>query len=636
MGDFFPLRNKRRPYQWAQEERWIAQGASPLSQHGPIRYDGSRMPWCEEPQNEAVSPDVQITVLLWAAAMAKTECVVNVIGQSIAEEPKNIIIAYPNEAARDKFSRDVLQRSLIDATPAIRSLVVEQKSRDSGNTIAYKRFAGGSLNAIAAGSASNFRGPRAGLAYGDEIDAMPGSVGVEGDPVGLLFKRCEGFASSIKMLSGTPTLKGYVDHEGRQVWRSRIQYWLDQSDCRKWFVPCRSCGVRQVLMWPQVRAPKDNPEAAVYLCEHCDAAHDDRQRIEMVMNGVWRPTQAYSGIRGYWLNGLNSTLPPEKGFKTKLHQFVVDADRAQNGMDATHSKRVWVNTFLAECDDPAGETEPPPDWQLIYQRREDYSTPERTIVPREVLVLTAAVDVQSDRLEVEWEGRGRGEDSWGIRHHRIYGPVKDAGVWRELRRELQREFEHASGKKIALGLCLIDGGKWGDRVFDFLKEGSMEGRVRACRGSSQYPHPIVAFAWSTLAKQLKGHWVGGDAAKDLIYSQLRMIEETDGSKPDGWRHYPKSYGEEFFRQLMAERVSVTFDRGEEKRRYLNAEKARNEALDLSVYNLAAWRLGLWQKRWDFDAIEAAFAGETEQQEAKLRATVAPAVRMRSKGFVGRF
>lgn len=370
-------RKEINPAEWAQEERWIAQGASPLSQTSAIRYDVSRMPFCEEPMIEAVNPEVQVLVLDFASGMAKTEICVNVIGFKIERSPANIFVVYPKDESAKKFSRDVLQRSLIDATPAVMRCVVESKSRDAGNTIGYKRFLGGSIYITAARSASNFRGPRAGVVYCDEIDGFPASAGEEGDPISLAFRRAEGFPDSIKLLSGTPTLKNH----------SAIENWLDRSDKRMWLVPCRRCDRHQVLVWrrhstiKELQAVVDWPaqgrnrhEKAVILCGHCAVSHNDPQRLRAIFDGHWKPTQLFNGIRGYWLNGLNSTLPPEKGFKSKLHQFAVNAHDAIHSANKRETTKVWVNTFLAETYQEETDVKTP--WSTLFSRREEYPTIE--------------------------------------------------------------------------------------------------------------------------------------------------------------------------------------------------------------------------------------------------------------------
>ncbi len=320
--------------EWAEKHRRIGQGGSPLSMHGDIPYEVSVMPWCEEPMRAAIDPSVAMMFMQWASGTGKTDGVVsNVIGWAIKESPRNVMALYPNEAARDKWSRDVLGRT-IDSTPILRSTVTEKKGRDSGNTMTYKAFPGGSLYATSAGSPSNLRGPRVGFAYAGEIDAFPDSVGREGDPLSLLWRRCEGFADAIKIAEGTPTIKG----------KSRIEGLMEGSDYRKWFVPCRKCGHRFVIMWGLITWPKGKHHLAELECEKCNARHNDIQRVRISREGEWRPTKAFTGARGYWLNALVTTLPPEKGYVSKMHQWAMEWHNACHGDNIAQKKRVFINT----------------------------------------------------------------------------------------------------------------------------------------------------------------------------------------------------------------------------------------------------------------------------------------------------
>ena len=58
----------------------------------------------------------------------------------------------------------------------------------------------------------------------------------------------------------------------------------------------------------------------------------------------------------------------------------------------------------------------------LLARREEYAAE----APAGVLVLTAGVDVQDDRLEVEVVGWGMGEESWAIDYRVLWGdPGRD-------------------------------------------------------------------------------------------------------------------------------------------------------------------------------------------------------------------
>jgi phage terminase large subunit GpA-like protein len=382
---YVSIRDRRPPSKWSQEERWIGQGVSPLSKSGDIRYDINRMPWCKDPTDSAIDPAVEVTALQWASAMGKTDGVEsNVIGWGIAERPLNIQACFPYAKTLKKWVRDVFDTGLM-ASPVIADKVAVKKSRDSGNTDEYKKYPGGSLYATIADSVASFRGPRIDIAIAIEIDAYPATVGVEGDPITLLHRRCEGMLG-IKFVEGTPTLSSYVGEDGKRIYRSRIDEWMHRSDYRKWFCPCRSCDQLQVLMWNQIRWPKHKTQSAEYFCVRCDTGHNDKQRIRMVMDGAWFPTAGltdtqcrdikknyhnafFDRVRGYWINGINSVLPCAKGFRNKMHEM---AEVALDAETSPAKKRVWKNTFLCETDDPEGETEPPPDWKSVYNRREEY------------------------------------------------------------------------------------------------------------------------------------------------------------------------------------------------------------------------------------------------------------------------
>jgi phage terminase large subunit GpA-like protein len=55
---------------------------------------------------------------------------------------------------------------------------------------------------------------------------------------------------------------------------------------------------------------------------------------------------------------------------------------------------------------------------LLAQQREAYA-PDH--LPAGVLTVTAGVDTQKDRLEIELVGWGAGEESWGIEHIVLHG-----------------------------------------------------------------------------------------------------------------------------------------------------------------------------------------------------------------------
>ena len=77
--------------------------------------------------------------------------------------------------------------------------------------------------------------------------------------------------------------------------------------------------------------------------------------------------------------------------------------------------------------------------------------------------------------------------------------------------------------------------------------------------------------------------IGTDTLKDAIFERLKL--ESDGPR---YKHFPVGYGydEEYYDQLTAEEKRTKFVNGFPVN-YYKKVRARNEALDLRVYNMAA-------------------------------------------------
>ena len=105
--------------------------------------------------------------------------------------------------------------------------------------------------------------------------------------------------------------------------------------------------------------------------------------------------------------------------------------------------------------------------------------------------------------------------------------------------------------------------------------------------------------------------VGGGAAKSELYGWLRRPLPDDGELPHGWCHFPQ-HGEEYFRQLCAERLTNTIDRRGYNRFEWIKTRPRNEALDCRVYARAAAAL-VGADRWSDERWEEERNGGMERE-----------------------
>lgn len=572
-------RQRLNIWQWADAYCFLAKGTAAKARHGHTPFSTKDAPHQRGVMESFTDREVQTTVMIGASQVfGKTEIFLNVLGYHMDYAPTNSIVMYPTIDGSEKFSKKKLVPR-VRATPVLDCLMANSRTRDSGNTILVKEFSGGSIFLVGANSAASLRGASGEVLLADEIDSYEDSAGTEGDPVDLLFKRSESFGDrSIQGLSSTPTIEG----------ASRIWSWFESSDQRFWFVPCPHCSTWGIFKWSQASSikagpsffmewPTGKPQDATIACASCAKSMNDAQRLEAYYNGEWRPTAAFKGIRGFHLNWMYCPWPAKKGYKSRLHQMAEEWERAEK--KGPESVKVIVNTGL--CETWKVKLEDAPKYEHLLLRLEDYTTE----IPDSVVYITCSVDTQSDRLEYEIVGWGIGEECWGLKTGRIFGNPHLDAPWLELDEVLSQSFVHPCGATLKISCVLIDSGGQSDNkafakpVYNFVRR--RQGRyIFACKGSSEIGSPLVVGRLQKNGIQLQ--LVGTDVAKSTIYERLQVA--TPGP---GYCHFGsnRGYDEEFFKQLTGEAVLMV----KNKRTWVKT-RARNEALDLRVYNYAAFEI----------------------------------------------
>lgn len=565
--------------EWAEKFRVLSRGAT----SEPGRYRCDRVPYQRGIMDAFTDVTVRETVLCIASQIGKTELLSNLVGYLIHAHPSPILIKYPTLDAAKGYSKEKLD-PMIDATPVLRERIREARSRDSGNTILQKSFPGGFIRIAGANSPSGLRRASCRAVLQDEIDSDPPSAGSEGDPVALADRRASNFSDAIFVKMSTPTIRG----------QSRIWRLLEDSDYQTWRAVCPHCNQAQELAWANVRWEtgedgKGKPETAYYAAE-CGCTWNDMDRQRAIMRGHWEARQPFVGRRGYHVSGLYKLMGAKPQFKSMLHEFVVDFLEAKKA--GPERMKTWVNTFLAEPSEE--DTFEKLDEKAIMARAEGYE-PD-VCMPAGVLRIEVGVDVQQDRVELEFVGYGDAEETWGLGYHVLHGDTQAAEVWGELDTLLTKTFPTACGRRIGVTTTFIDSGDRQDRVLQFTGPRRTRG-IFASKGLNTPGKqvPILPRKPSINNKRKVPQWmVGVTAAKTVVYSRIMLPVPGPGSM-----HFPKGHGYDarFFRQLTSERKKLRYSHG---RPYyiFEADKRRNEPLDIRVYSLAAHR------RTPFDAEQA--------------------------------
>lgn len=548
---------------WADRHRMLP---SVAAEPGPWRTD--RTPYLRGIMEalSAASP-VERVVFMKGAQIGATEAGLNWLGYVIHHVPGVMLYVMPTtESAR----RTVRMRvdPLIAASPALEERVTRPRSRDPGNSTFLKTFPGGQIAFTGANSAVGLRSMAARYLFLDEVDGFPHDADGEGDPIALAEQRTVSFRGRKKIyLVSTPTLEGL----------SRIAKAFEESDQRRYHLPCPHCGVFQALRWPQVQWPDGDRGRAFYTCEACGEAIEERHKPAMLLAGEWRASAAGDGrTAGFHLSTLYS--PFESWAEIAEEHGLVWRDPAR--------LQVWVNTKLGETWQDRAAAVPEP--LRLMARGESWG--ER--VPASVRVLTAGIDVQQDRLEVEVVGWGKGEESWSLEYHVLVGPPSDGVVWQKLDALLLEKRRAAGGGLLPIAAACVDSGNWTQTVYGFTTP--RHGRqVWAIKGRAGQGIPL----WPKRpARPQPGrpplYVIGVDAGKELTFARLTL--ERPGP---GYMHLSADRDLDWYEQLVAERPVRRYVKGVPVREWTKASHARNEAFDCRIYAMAALH-GL--KAWGLD------------------------------------
>jgi phage terminase large subunit GpA-like protein len=559
--------------EWADAHRMLSSKGS--AEPGPWR--NSRTPYLAEIM-DCLSPShpAQRVVFMKGAQVGATESGNNWIGYIIQHAPGPMLAVQPTVELAKRFSRQRIE-PLLEETPALRGLVAAARERDSGNTMLSKDFAGGQLVLTGANSAVGLRSMSARYLFLDEVDAYPGDVEGEGDPIALASARARTFGRRKKeYLVSTPTIAG----------ASRIEREYEASDQRRFFLPCPHCQSMQWLQFERLIWTKGAPETAAYVCEDCETPIPERHKTWMLAHGEWRATAETQNAAtvGFHISSLYSPV----GWLS-WEQIARDWEAAQ-GKD--QALKTFKNTVLGEVWQERGEA---PDWQRLYDRREEWPV---ATVPQGGLFLTAGADVQRDRIEVSVWAWGYDRQSWLIDHRVLVGNPFERAVWLELRALLDTQWHHASGRPMGLAMTAIDSGDGMTtaEVYTFAKA-SASARVIAIKGMDSLRQAIGNPSDAEIkrgGKTMGGFkvWpVGSSFLKGETYGWLKLdppTTESGADYPAGYVHLSRhAAGEEYCRQLTAEQHVARVGKNGFRRLEWVKTRERNEALDCRVYARAA-------------------------------------------------
>lgn len=532
--------------QWSNTYRVLSKESSAMfGKFEAISYQ-------KEPMDTISNPDVAEIVLMWGAQLGKSEILNNTIGYYIHQNPSPILFLLPSEDMAEDYSKRRLAPMFRD-TKVLDSLI---NDRESSNTILIKNFKGGNLALVGSNSPSKLASKPIKVLIVDEVDRCENTK--EGHSIDLAQKRTNTYYDRKIIKVSTPTIKGH----------STIEREYHNSDQRKYFVPCPFCAFKQTLVFENIRWEQDKEgnhdlRSVRYACVECGSLWSERDKNNAVSNGIWIAQNPTSHIAGFALNALYS---PFFTLKDIVKDFLESKDNIQKF-------QVFTNTIKAESFEPPSikfeENE-------LYGRRENYTS---TTLPDEVIFITCAMDIQHDRIEMEFKGWGLGFESWGIEYLVLEGDPMLSKVWEDAYISIyNRVFTKKNAQRLKVALVVVDSGFATKMAYNFVR---MCKRAIATKGASEVESKKEFVNKPTkIDNGVLLFSVGTYKGKSELFRMLQI--DHSGA---GYMHWNKSYSLEYFYQLTSEKIIKTKNEKGYTTYKWEKIRERNEALDINVLSL---------------------------------------------------
>ena len=559
--------------EWAEQNRRLS--AESAAEPGPWRTE--RTPYLREPMNAWTDPKIRHIVMVAASQVGKSEFLNNCIGYVIDQDPGSILFVHPTTIDAKEYSKLRIAPMIRDC-PTLRKKVSDPKSRDSGNTILQKTYPGGILTMCGSTEAHALASKPIRYVLGDERDRWALSAGNEGDPWDLAMARQTTFYNAKSGEVSTPTVKN----------ASAIEAAYATGTMERWKSRCPHCGKYHEIQWADIRFEHDEiivagkktykVRSVCYACPGCGCISTEAEMKRAPARWEADNPAAYEqGTRSFWLNAFVSQWASWESIILKY----------LNAIGSTRKMQVVYNTCFGELWEDRGDLE---DEDSLMARREEYPAE----LPEGVLVLTAGVDTQDDRMEYEIVGHGHFGETWGIEKGIIMGRPDDDAVWAQLDELVfDRVLRFENGVGLKMSMSFVDEGG------HFTQEVRMQCRARlgkkvfCIKGmpGSDKPYTAPPKKQKIIIKQTAvgtcwQYQIGVDSGKEVIMDNLRV--QTPGAK---YCHFPKrdDYGSGYFTGLLSE-IKVYDPNKKQPWQWKKIPgHERNEALACRNYALAAFK-----------------------------------------------
>lgn len=583
--------------EWADKYRYLPKETS--SEHGLWSTD--RFPFLRRIM-KCLSPSsvARMIVVKKAHQLGFTELAINWMLYCADHNPGPMVYCQKTEDAVKRFSNQKLKPGILACDKVFDSLG-EGKPKSLSNSVGNKAYPGGFISLGPANSAEFLKSVSARDGCTDEEDSYELSAGSDGAPWKMLEKRMSNFPDRKLYRPSTPKWKE----------TSTIEPGFEAGSQERYYVPCPHCnpvgtddGFMFVINWDTIRWSKEidkqtgYPQETWCECPGClGKINEARYKTWMLAKGDWYSEKNSPGT----IYKVGDVVNPSFHISSLYSPmgFFSWSDAVIDWFDYLVKKdvnllQVFINQVLGETFELSGQEI---SYNLLMNRREYYGTQYRNFdVATGGLCITAGVDIQMDRIEVETVAWGLHDECWGVDYAVLmgdtsqmgnrYGMLKDGqpSVWLLLDQYLARRWKHQSGAEMIIECTMIDS-KYRTKevnVFCRLRESR---RIFPIQGKEGWGRALVACKKRRHENYRTLNYIAAvDQLKDKVRSQL-LVDEPG----PGFCHFPikDCYSEKYFKGLTCESRDVKVVNGKKKLFWRNPGGARNEPTDLRNYAYSA-------------------------------------------------
>lgn len=569
--------------------RWAAENFVLSAESSHVQGRWQAYPFQRGWMDAFSNDDIEEVTVRKSKRVGYTKTLLAFIAYNAAHRRRKQALWQPTDDDRDSFVKAEVDPMLRDVA-AMKPVLLSGKE----DTLKLKQFLGSVLHTLGGKAARAYRRITVSVAMLDEASAFDLVVEKSIDPVEGARGRLEGAPFPKLIVGSTPRVKGLDHVETREA---------NADAFMRYMIACPHCQAEHPLEFgsPKVehgfKWDGDDVNSVRHVCPHCRGSIVQADYLRVWADGAWvsRCGNYRYGQDAVWRDAMGqprrpprhvafhvwAAYSPQRTWADIVREFLQATAKSKTGEQGP--LMTFVNETLGELWEEVFEKA---DEHALMRRAEDY---RRFTVPRGGLVLVAGIDVQDDRFEVVTWAIGRGEEMWCVDYSVLHANPADERQWETtLDPYLDLVFQHECGTTLKIAAAAIDtGGHFTHQAYNYARVRERR-HVFAVKGEEHPGKPIkgkgtvqdVNWRGKVLKRGVRLWYVGTDTAKDLLYGRLRVTQPGPG-----YVHFSRDLPPEFYNQLTAEsRIPVRTARGLQYR-WVNTRRARNEALDCTVYAL---------------------------------------------------